>query len=44
MNFAQLCNGIFSQAVVDYHKTNDVDAPMPNPYTLGTIEYDRTRT
>lgn len=40
MNFAQLCNGIFSQAVVDYHKTNDVDAPMPNPYTLGTIEYD----
>ena len=40
MNFAQLCNGIFSQAVVDYHKTNNVDAPMPNPYTVGTIEYD----
>lgn len=40
MNFAQLCNGIFSQAVVDYHKTNNVDAPMPNPYAVGTIEYD----
>lgn len=40
MNFAQLCNGIFSQAVVDYHKTNNVDAPMPNPHTEGTIEYD----
>lgn len=40
MNFAQLSNGIFSQAVVDYHKTNHVDASMPNPYTVGTIEYD----
>lgn len=43
MNFAQLSNGIFSQAVVDYHKTDNVDVPMPNPYTEGTIEYDLYR-
>jgi len=40
MNFAELSNGIFSQAVVDYHQTDNVDAPIHNPYNLGTIEYD----
>ena len=40
MTFAQLCNQIFPQAVVDYHKTNDVDTPIQNPYTQGTIEND----
>ena len=40
MTFAQLCNQIFPQAVVDYHKTNDVDTPIQNPYTPGTIEND----
>lgn len=32
------CNAIFAQAVADYHRTDDVDAPMPNPYAAGTIE------
>ena len=40
MTFAQLCNQIFPQAVVDYHKTNDVDTPIQNPYAQGTIEND----
>ncbi len=40
MNFVQLCNQIFAQAVVDYHKTDDVDTPIQNPYQQGTIEND----
>ncbi|MCQ2331372.1 MAG: DUF4254 domain-containing protein [Paludibacteraceae bacterium] len=40
MNFAELSNGIFDQAVVDYHKTDNVDAPIHNPYQKGTIEND----
>ncbi len=40
MNFAELSNGIFDQAVVDYHKTDNVDAPIHNPYQEGTIEND----
>ncbi|MBQ7632444.1 MAG: DUF4254 domain-containing protein [Paludibacteraceae bacterium] len=40
MNFVELSNTIFSQAVRDYHQTDHVDAPMPNPYPAGTIEYD----
>lgn len=40
MNFVEISNRIFAQAVSDYHITNDVDYPMPNPFTKGTIEYD----
>ena len=40
MNFVELSNTIFSQAVRDYHQTDHVDAPMSNPYPQGTIEYD----
>lgn len=40
MNFVELSNRIFAQAVKDYHRTDDVDAPMNNPYQAGTIEYD----
>ena len=40
MNFVEVSNQIFRTAVVDYHITNDVDAPMHNPYTAGTIEHD----
>ena len=40
MNFVELANGIFSQSVADYHKTDNVDAPIHNPYQEGTIEYD----
>ena len=38
MNMVEQCNAIFAQAVADYHRTDDVDAPMPNPYAAGTIE------
>lgn len=43
MNFVELSNTIFSASVADYHKTDHVDAPMPNPYQEGTIEYDLYR-
>ena len=39
MNFVEQCNLIFAQAVKDYHHTDNVDAPISNPYTTGTIEY-----
>lgn len=40
MNLVEVSNQIFRTAVVDYHITNDVDAPMHNPYAPGTIEHD----
>lgn len=40
MNFVEVSNMIFKTAVLDYHKTNDVDSPVVNPYTQGSIEYD----
>ena len=40
MNFVAQCNRIFAQCVADYHRTDDVDAPICNPYAEGTIEYD----
>lgn len=40
MDFLTECNAIFRQSVEDYHKTDCVDAPMPNPYAEGTIAYD----
>lgn len=40
MNFVELSNHIFSTAVQDYHKTDNVDAPIHNPYAEGTIEHD----
>ena len=39
MNFVEQCNLIFAQAVKDYHRTDNVDAPISNPYTTSTIEY-----
>lgn len=38
MSFTELCNPIFSQAINDYHLTDDVDTPIKNPYKEGTIE------
>lgn len=40
MNFVELANSIFSQSVIDYHKTDFVDTPIQNPYKEGTIEND----
>jgi len=42
-NFVEQCNRIFRSAVADYHKTDDVDAPMVCPFAQGTIEYDLYR-
>ncbi len=40
MNFTELANPIFQAVINDYHKTDDVDAPIQNPYQAGTIEAD----
>lgn len=39
MSFTERANLIFSQAISDYHLTDDVDTPINNPYSRGTIEY-----
>ena len=38
MSFTELSNPIFNQAIEDYHKTDNVDTPIKNPYGEGTIE------
>ncbi len=39
MKFVQLFNQIFEQSINDYHKTDNIDFPINNPYELKTIEY-----
>lgn len=39
MNFTELANRIFVQSITDYHKNDDVDNPINNPYPLKSIEY-----
>lgn len=39
MNFTDFCNNIFVQSINDYHKTDDVDTPIQNPYELKSIAY-----
>ena len=38
MSFSSDANKIFDQVVTDYHKSDDVDAQMKNPYQAGSIE------
>ena len=40
MSFTEHANEIFRQAIRDYHLTDDIDAPMRNPYDLDTIDYN----
>ena len=40
MKFTELANPIFQRAIIDYHQTDNVDAPIQNPYEAGTIEAD----
>ena len=40
MTFVEESNRIFAQAVADYHRTDDVNAPLCNPHEEGTIAYD----
>lgn len=39
MIFTALCNRIFQRSIEDYHRHDDVDAPIANPYPAGGIEY-----
>lgn len=39
MNFTEMCNRIFVRVIEDYHKTDNVDTPINNPYEFKSIEY-----
>ncbi len=38
MNFTALCISIFEKSIEDYHKYDNVDSPIQNPYQSQTIE------
>ncbi len=38
MSFSSLCNDVFVRAVADYHLTDNVDAPLSNPFPEGSVE------
>lgn len=38
MNFSEMANSVFDRAVLDYHKVDNIDAEVANPYTIGTLE------
>ena len=37
--FAKNAFNTFEQVVLDYHRTDSVDAPMPNPFESGSLEF-----
>lgn len=37
--FTALCNQIFQRSIEDYHRYDDVDRPIANPYPAGGIEH-----
>ncbi|MDR1121746.1 MAG: DUF4254 domain-containing protein [Dysgonamonadaceae bacterium] len=39
MKFIAICLPVFEQAINDYHKFDDVDTPINNPYETRSIEY-----
>lgn len=39
MKLTDLSNGIFDEVIITYHKTDDVDAFIENPYPERTIEH-----
>lgn len=39
MTFTEFCSPIFTQSINDYHKIDNVDTPIHNPYELKSIEY-----
>ena len=39
MNFAETCNRIFWNTTQYYHRFDQVDAPLENPYSEGSIVY-----
>ena len=40
MTFTALANPIFEQVIQDYHRKDEVDASVQNPYSAGSIEAD----
>jgi len=36
---AKDCNKIFNESIVEYHKENNIDLPIVNPYSEGSIEF-----
>lgn len=40
MKFTELANPIFRAVIDDYHKPDNVDTPIQNPYESGSIEHD----
>lgn len=39
MTFTEFCNPIFVQSINDYHVTDNVDAPIQNPFEMKSIGY-----
>lgn len=39
MTFTELCNPIFIESIDDYHRTDNVDTPIHNPYPVKSIEH-----
>lgn len=39
MSFSEKSLAVFEQAITDYHKNDDVDTPIANPYHGESIEY-----
>lgn len=39
MTFTDLSNSIFEKSINDYHRTDNIDSPISNPYTEKSIEY-----
>ena len=37
-SISTVANEVFDLSVADYHKTDNVDAPMSNPYQTGSFE------
>ena len=38
-SFTALCDRIFPQCIADYHRTDNVDTPISNPYPERSVEY-----
>jgi hypothetical protein len=39
MTFSQESFEVFERAILDYHKTDNIDAPIVNPYQEKSIEF-----
>ena len=37
--FTETANKIFNRAIGDYHRWDDVDHPIENPYEPGSLEH-----